>query len=101
MSTAREEHDSAALRLHAALTEQDRLKERYRAAIGTSAEVPADAQLRAAAADAKARDAWLKWVDDERYRGLNSGPFTVLREREELAGKTIGASASNQEGTGR
>ena len=92
MSTVREEHDSAVKRLDAAVAEQDRLQERHDAAMGTSGELSAAVQLSAATADATARDAWLKWVDDERYRGLNAGPFALRGERDDhLVGPT-GAS---------
>jgi hypothetical protein len=74
------EHDSAVQRLDAGLVEQDRLTERYHGAIGTSSEVGAYARLRAAGADVAAREVWLHWIDDERYRGLNAGPFELLAE---------------------
>jgi hypothetical protein len=75
-----EDHDSAVLRLNAALGEQDRLSERYDAAVGTSTELGAYVRLRAAGDQVAARQAWLYWVDDEGYRGLNAGPFEVLAE---------------------
>ena len=65
---ASEERDRAVQRLEAALVEQDRLGERFDAAVGTSA-----------------REAWLNWVDDEGYRGLNAGPFELLAESRALA----------------
>ena len=74
------EHDSAVQRLDAGLVEQDRLTERYHGAIGTSSEVGAYARLRAAGADVAAREVWLHWIDEERYRGLNAGPFELLAE---------------------
>ena len=43
-----EDHDSAVLRLNAALGEQDRLSQRYDAAVGTSTELGAYVRLRAA-----------------------------------------------------
>ena len=81
------EHDSALRRLTAALEEQDRSSERYDAAIGTSTELRAYAALCAAGEQVSARGAWLNWVDDERYRGLNAGPFSVLAEHSE-SGRT-------------
>lgn len=77
------EHDSAVERLAAALEEQDRSSERYDAAIGTSTELRAYAALCAAGEEVSARGAWLNWVDDERYRGLNAGPFSMLGENSE------------------
>jgi hypothetical protein len=77
------EHDSAFRRLRAALEEQDRSSERYEGAIGTSTELRAYAALCAAGEEVTARGAWLNWVDDERYRGLNAGPFSMLAESSE------------------
>jgi hypothetical protein len=74
------EHDSAVQWLDAELVEQDRLTERYHDAIGTSREVGAYARLGAAGADVAAREAWLHWIDDEHYRGLNAGRFELLAE---------------------
>jgi hypothetical protein len=74
------EHDSALRRLRAALEEQDLSSERYDAAVGTSTELRAYAALCAAGEEVTARGAWLNWVDDERYRGLNAGPFAMLAE---------------------
>jgi hypothetical protein len=73
-------HDDAVQRLEAGLLEQDRLSERYDAAIGTSSEMSAYARLREAGARVAAHETWLHWVDDERYRGLNAGPFELLAE---------------------
>jgi hypothetical protein len=75
-----EAHDSAVERLHTGLVEQDRLRARYEAAIGTSTELGAYVRLRAAADQVSAREAWLHWVDDEDYRGLDAGPFELLTE---------------------
>jgi hypothetical protein len=75
-----EEHDSAVARLDVELVEQDRLSERYDAAIGTSTELAAYVRLRAAGDQVAAREAWLNWVDDGGYRGLNAGPFELLAE---------------------
>jgi len=77
------QHDSAVGRLDAARAEQDRLGERYDAAIGTSTELSAYSRLRAAGARVAAREAWVKWVDDETYRGLNAGPFELLVESDD------------------
>ena|SRR2546427_8729329 len=74
------EHDSAFRRLKVALLEQDRLGERYQTAIGTSTELGAYARLCAAGEQVTAREAWLHWVDDEHFRGLNAGPFSILAE---------------------
>jgi hypothetical protein len=74
------EHDRAVQGLDAGLVEQDRLTESYHGAVGTSSEVGAYARLRAAGADVAAREVWLHWIDDERYRGLNAGPFELLAE---------------------
>jgi len=79
--TRSEEHDSAVLRLDAVLAEQDRLRQRHDAAIGTSTELGARVELRAAGDQVAAREAWLHWVDDESYRGLNAGPFELRAER--------------------
>ena len=75
-----EERDSALRRLEAALVEQEGLAERFDAAIGTSAEFGAYVRLRAAGDQVRAREAWVTWVDDEGYRGLNAGPFELLAE---------------------
>ena len=82
MTTAREEHHRAVQRLDAAVAEQDHQTERYEAAVGTSAEWPAGVRLNAAADHVMARDAWLRWVDDDGYRGLNAGPFALRQERD-------------------
>jgi hypothetical protein len=74
------ERDRAAQRLEAALVEQDRLGERFDAAVGTSTEFGAYVRLRGAGDQVTAREAWLNWVDDEGYRGLNAGPFELLAE---------------------
>jgi hypothetical protein len=79
-TTTSEEHKSAAQRLHATHLERDRLDERYRDAIGTTTELGAYARLRAAGDQVAALEAWLHWIDDEAYRGLNAGPFELLAE---------------------
>jgi hypothetical protein len=86
-----EEHDSAVQSLNAALVEQDRLSERYDAAIGTSTELSAYVRLRAAGDQVAARGAWLSWIDDEGYRGLNAGPFELLAESDRGLGRAIEA----------
>jgi hypothetical protein len=78
---ASEERDRAMQRLEAALAEQDRLGQRYGAAVGTSTEFGAYVRLRAAGDQVTARQAWLNWVDDEGYRGLNAGPYELLTEK--------------------
>jgi len=77
---ASQEHDSALQRLEAALVAQNRLGERFDAAVGTSTELGAYVRLGAAREEVTAREAWLSWVDDEGYRGLNAGPFELLAE---------------------
>jgi len=86
MTTERQAHDDARQRLTAALAEQGRLAGRFEAAAGTSGELPAGVELYAADAQVAARDAWLRWVDDGGYRGLNAGPFALRRELEEALG---------------
>jgi hypothetical protein len=80
---ASQERDRAVQRLNAALVEQNRLGERFDAAIGTSTELGAYVRLRAAGDQVTAREAWVNWVDDESYRGLNAGPFELLAESRE------------------
>jgi hypothetical protein len=75
-----QEHDDATQRLETALVEQDRLSDRYDAAIGSPREFGAYVRLRAAGDRVAARQAWLHWIDDEGYRGLNAGPFERLAE---------------------
>jgi hypothetical protein len=76
----RDAHDDALERLTAELVEQDRLTERYDAAVGTSSELTAYVRLQNAGEQVAAREAWLHWVDNEDYRGLNAGPFELLSE---------------------
>jgi hypothetical protein len=78
--------------LEAALVEQGRLGERFDAAVGTSSEFGAYVRLRAAGDQVTAREAWLNWVEDEGYRGLNAGPFELLadsRAMEDWKGETM------------
>ena len=74
------QHDRAVQRLEAALVDQARLGERFDDAVGTSIEFQAYVRLRAAGDRVTAREAWLNWVDDEGYRGLNAGPFELFAE---------------------
>jgi len=86
---ASEERNRAMQRLEAALVEQDRLGERFDTAVGTSTEFGAYVRLQAAGHQVTAREAWLHWVDDEGYRGLNAGPFELLagsHQTRQLAG---------------
>ena len=80
MATVGKEHDRAKRRLGAALAQQRQSRDRYDAAVGRSAHLHAAVGLHAADQDVAARDAWLRWVDDDRYRGLNAGPFELLAE---------------------
>lgn len=77
MATLGQEHDRAEHRLSAALVEQSRSRKRYDAAPGGSALLLAAVGLHAADQEVAARDAWLRWVDDDGYRGLNAGPFEL------------------------
>jgi hypothetical protein len=86
MATQIETHDRGAQRLEAALADQKRLANRFEAAVGTAGELAADVELHAANGRVMARDAWLKWVDDVSYRGLNAGPFALRRESEGALG---------------
>ena len=76
-----QERARAGRQLEAALVEQDRVSGLFDAAVGTSTEFSAHARLRAAAEQVRAREAWVLWVDDEGYRGLNAGPFELLAGR--------------------
>jgi hypothetical protein len=76
-------HDSAVERLRVGVAEQDRLRDRYDSAIGTSTEFGAYMQLRAAGDQVAAREAWVHWVDDQSYRGIDAGPFELLAESSE------------------
>jgi hypothetical protein len=89
LRTASRQHDRAVQQLEAALVEQARLRECFDAAVGTSIEFQAYLRLRAAGDLVTARQAWLHWVDDEGYRGLNAGPFELLDESR-AAGSTGG-----------
>lgn len=56
--------EAAVQGLEAALLEQDRFGERYRAALGTSSEFGAYARLRNASDEVEARRTWLVQVED-------------------------------------
>jgi hypothetical protein len=77
MATLGQEQDRAERRLRAALADQRRSRDRYDAAVGRFAHLHAAIGLHAADEAVAARDAWLRWVDDDRYRGLNAGPFEL------------------------
>ena len=77
MSTLSQEQDRAERRLRIALAEQRRSSDRYDAAVGGSARLLAAVGLHAAGQEVAARAAWLKWVKDDGYRGLNAGPFEL------------------------
>jgi hypothetical protein len=55
--------EHAVQRLHAALREQDRLSDRYDAAMGTSNEMSAYVRLRVAGEDVTTRGHWLEWLE--------------------------------------
>ena len=74
------EHHRAEQRLDEALAEQHRSSDRYDDAIGKPGHLVAEVALHAADQEVAARDAWLRWVDDEHYHGLNAGPFELLAE---------------------
>jgi hypothetical protein len=77
MATLGQEHDRAERRLRAALADQRRSRDRYDAAVGGPARLLAAVNLHAADQDVAARDAWLRWVNDDGYRGLDAGPFEL------------------------
>lgn len=62
-----QECDNAVERLEVALVEKDQHDERFHAAVGTSTELPAYVGLQAAVQEVRAREAWIDWVEDERY----------------------------------
>ena len=65
----RHTRSEAVKQLDAALVEQDRLGERFRAALGTSSEFAAYARLRAASDEVVAREVGLRSIDEEGARG--------------------------------
>jgi hypothetical protein len=58
------QHESAVERVRAEVAEQDRLRDRYTSAIGTSGEFEAYTRLRVAGDQVAAREAWVRWVDE-------------------------------------
>ena len=78
------EHDSAVQRLDLEQVKYDRLRESYEGAIGTFAESGCHGRLGAAGDRVAAREAWLRWIDEDSYRGLNAGPFELLAEQSSL-----------------
>ena len=77
----RTERDSATQRLEVAVQEQHRVRGLFDSAIGTSSEFSAYSRLRAAGQEVRERRAWVDWVGDDEYRGLNAGPFEPLTQR--------------------
>jgi len=84
MAMTSPEHESAVRRLDLEQVERGRLRERYEGAIGTIAESAAGRRLGAAGDQVAAREAWLRWIDEDGYRGLNAGPFELLAEQSSL-----------------
>jgi hypothetical protein len=72
------ERDGAVRRLESALEEQNRLRSRYDAAIGTSTELGAYVALRVAAEHVSARGAWLEWIDDGDLAGEMPKPGSAV-----------------------
>jgi hypothetical protein len=83
MTTQTNAHSRGEHLLSAALAEQHRSMERYDAATGKSDLLAAEVALHAADQHVAAREAWLKWVDDEHYHGLNAGAFELFAEDSE------------------
>ena len=69
--------------LSAALAKQQESIERCDAATGKTDHLVAEVAVHAADQEVAAREAWLRWVDDEHYHGLNAGPFELLAEDSE------------------
>ena len=65
MTKTREGRPNAVERLQTARQERDRRAEQYDAASGSSEELPAFTELRAAQEQFAAREAWLKWTERE------------------------------------
>jgi hypothetical protein len=65
MTEPSQEHDRAEQRLGVALTDEGSAYSRCQAAVGTSGELAADADLNAATAQVAARTTWLACVDTE------------------------------------
>ena len=83
MAMGSEEHNSAVQRLNSEVFEEARLAERRDAAVGTTGDLAARVELLEAGNRVAAREAWLNWVDDDGYHGLNAGPFELLAESSE------------------
>ena len=64
MTGSSEDH-AAAERFDAARDDRDRRADEYEAARGSSAELPAFTELKAAEEQFAAREAWLKWIERE------------------------------------
>ena len=84
LSAETDTRKSARQRLEAAQKEQDGSRQCYERALGTATEWDARTQMCAAGELVSARRAWVHWLEDERYRGLNAGPFSL---REESSGQ--------------
>ena len=95
------EHDSALQRLEVAVEHQDRARALYQAAIGTSSELGAYTRLSAANEQVSARGAWLDWVDDENYRGVHAGPFSLRAENDERGRSAEEAAARRDKAASR
>jgi hypothetical protein len=67
MAPRSEAHEGATRRLRAAIAEQDRLTFQHEEAVGTRTEATAYADRRGADEQVMAREAWLKWVDEDRH----------------------------------
>jgi len=80
---------------------QDRSRAQYQAAIGTSSELGAYSRLCAAGEQVSARGAWLDWVDDENYRGIHAGPFSLRTENDERGRSTEEAAARREKAASR
>jgi hypothetical protein len=63
MTKTEEVHAGAVARFESAREERDRRAEQHEAATGSSSELPAFTELRAAEEQFAAREAWLKWVE--------------------------------------
>ena len=94
-------HDTAVERLRVGVAEQDRLRDRYDSAIGTSTELGAYMRLQAAGDQVAAREAWVHWVDDESYRGIDAGPFELLAESSQLPPRPAAESIQRRVGIHR
>jgi hypothetical protein len=84
MPKSTEAHKRGEELLGEALADQRRAVERYEAATGHPGHLVAEVAVHAADQEVAARQAWLRWVDDEHYHGLNAGPFELFAEDSEL-----------------